>query len=89
MKTQTKQKIKVESSQETFIFALHLSRHRTEVHFASFLFGEFTTMAVVDQPENKLDKQNFFVARVVFKMTTGAKCCKVPLDNKVSTTSTK
>ena len=34
-------------------------------------------------------KKNIFVARVAFKMTTGAKCCKVPLDNKVSTTSTK
>ena len=30
--------------------------HCTEVHFASFLSGGFTTMAVMDPPEKKLEK---------------------------------
>ena len=29
----------------------------TEVHFASFLFGGFTTMAVINSPEKKLAKR--------------------------------
>ena len=29
----------------------------TEVHFASFLFGGFTTMAVMNPPEKKLKKR--------------------------------
>ena len=32
-------------------------RHCTEVRFASFLSGGFTTMAVINQPERKLAKR--------------------------------
>ena len=31
--------------------------HRTDVHFASFLFGVFTTMVVINPPEMKLAKR--------------------------------
>ena len=31
--------------------------HCTEVRFVSFLFGGFTTMAVINPPENKLAKR--------------------------------
>ena len=33
------------------------SVHFTEVHFASFFSSGFTTMAVINQPENKLAKR--------------------------------
>ena len=35
-------------------------KHCTEVHFASFLSGGFTIMAVMDPPERKLVKRTFF-----------------------------
>ena len=37
--------------------AIHLLAQCTEVHFASFLSSEFTTMAVMNTPEKKLEKR--------------------------------
>ena len=34
-----------------------ISTHCTEVRFASFLSGEFTTMTVMNPPERKLEKR--------------------------------
>ena len=36
-----------------------ISTHCTEVRFASFLFSGFTTMAVINSPENRLAKCTF------------------------------
>ena len=41
------------------------ANQRTEVRFASFLSGGFTTMAVINPPENKLAKRTS-VQRIVF-----------------------
>ena len=37
-----------------FVMYYHLIRHCTEVRFASFLSGEFTTMATINPPESNL-----------------------------------
>ena len=47
-----------------------LTFHCTEVHFASLLSGEFTTMAVINPPERKLAK------RISVWFVIGWKICK-------------
>ena len=39
------------------LISLLLSPHYTEVRFASFLSGGFTTMTIINQPERKLAKR--------------------------------
>ena len=41
------------------ILTYHSSLQCTEVRFASFLSGGFTTMAVMNPPENKLEKRTY------------------------------
>ena len=45
----------LKSSKGQFIYKIAISL--TEVHFASFLSGGFTTVAVINQPERKLTKR--------------------------------
>ena len=66
--------------------------HCTEVHFASFLSGGFTTMAVINPPERKLVKRTsvqstvsnftvFFIVLGIFIFASGFKVAIATLHN--------
>ena len=59
--TKTEQNYRWLNLREYLPFWLHLknkvANHCPEVHFASFLSGGFTTMAVINPPERKLVKR--------------------------------
>ena len=53
---------------------LYLPVQCTEVRFASFLSGGFTTMAVINQPERKLADASMCIVLKLIRLSVGILC---------------